>query len=455
MIERLVNILSWLDSDSITDWQTKLARDRGILIAANCPTEQSPLGQVLTWWEAIKTEGEHNAIGAQVQQFFFLSNVVTGIAGSAAGAGVAAAVLFYDGGAPINVFWAFLWLVALPLATLLLSLFIPWSKSTGLLRELNVARLLQSFLAMIRKSNPGHFITPLSSFDSFIRWRLASASQLFGLTFAIAALIVLLIKVTLSDLAFAWGSSLQINNEFVAHVTTILSAPWSHIAPQAVPDAALIDSSRYFRLGDSDDVELAKVLTRWWPFLAMSIVTYGVLLRTILLILASLQARGRLRRDFIEQPEVAALIARLNTPVLDVDAGYSQQPSRETVAVAKSSPLNISPAALVSWQRATIPKSYAGLNSFEINRATQVSEASAELLNLVRDEGALLLVTKGWEPPLLEFHDLIASLRAVIGVAAPIVVLPVNEQGETGREDHKSIWRESLAGLNDPQLFVQ
>ena len=455
MIERLVNIVSWLDADSISDWQTKLARDREILIKTDGFSIKTPFDQVLAWWTSFESETENNLPGKRIKQILFLSSIATIITGLAFGAGVAAAVLFYDGSTPINIFWAYLWLIVLPLLMLILSLFLPWSKTSGLLHELSIGRLLQSLLAMIVKSDQGNFITRLSAFESYVRWRLAATSQLFGLSFAIATLLVLLVKVTLSDLAFAWGSSLQLENNFVSQVTTILSAPWSNIVPQAVPDTELIEASRYFRLSDVGNPELAELLTQWWPFLAMGIIVYGIVLRAALFILASVQSRRRLKLDFLAQPDVAALVERLNTPVLGVVAAAQESPDAVTISATSPDESTAIPTVLICWQQAQLPKTLAGLTPIFINSVRELHDPSGALEKPFPENGALVIATKAWEPPLLEFHDVIAQLREQIEIAVPIIVMPIDEQGDAGRESDKAIWRQSLAKIKDSQLFVQ
>ena len=61
---------------------------------------------------------------------------------------------------------------------------------------------------------------------------------------------------------------------------------------------------------------------------------------------------------------------------------------------------------------------------------------------------------KGYEPPMLIFHDFMRDLRKQLGPTAAIVVLPRAVDGGAATTADLEIWRQSLASLNDGRLFV-
>ncbi|MGR8947657.1 MAG: DUF2868 domain-containing protein [Gammaproteobacteria bacterium] len=448
--------MHWLESDSATEWQEKLTRDRKTQYTPNKEGRRSPLDQVMQWWEAVQPGTDGPSAGERVDNLFFWSSVLTVLIGVIVGASVAGAVLYYDGSSPINVFWAFLLLVGLPLLTLVLSLFLPWSRRGGALSTLNTTQVVQSMLSTFSRWRENDILRVLEAFDAHLRWRLAANSQLFGLAFSCAALVVLITKVTLSDLAFAWGSSLDVNSEIVSRATVVLSAPWSSLVPQAVPDLELIETSRYFRLSDIRNEGLARSLTRWWPFLAMSVFVYGVMIRAGMFALAAFQAKRCLRNEFLAHPQVVALVARLNMPAIVSDSNETEarQTSPELATTRQFAGIE-RPSLLVIWQQAAVPDEFANVSCLTLNGVIDLDEIKAKIMAAIDGAGPVVISTKSWEPPLLEFHDALRALREMCGAATPVIVLPVDPHGKTASEAEKAVWQQSLATINDPHLFVQ
>ncbi len=81
--------------------------------------------------------------------------------------------------------------------------------------------------------------------------------------------------------------------------------------------------------------------------------------------------------------------------------------------------------------------------------------------NQTSERGDVLILVKGWEPPLLEFIDFVKSLRGhLAGDRAEIVVLPVGLDSDSHVGLHAAspaqikLWRDKLARLGDPSLRV-
>ena len=66
----------------------------------------------------------------------------------------------------------------------------------------------------------------------------------------------------------------------------------------------------------------------------------------------------------------------------------------------------------------------------------------------------LVIFSKGWEPPLLEFSDFLEALRASIGAAATLVVVPINTRGDGIEPGDREIWAQFLGRHGDPRLYV-
>jgi hypothetical protein len=70
------------------------------------------------------------------------------------------------------------------------------------------------------------------------------------------------------------------------------------------------------------------------------------------------------------------------------------------------------------------------------------------------DAERVVLISKGWEPPLLEFADLLKALRACTGENATFVVVPINTRRSGIDRADREIWAEFLGRQQDPRLYV-
>ena len=77
-----------------------------------------------------------------------------------------------------------------------------------------------------------------------------------------------------------------------------------------------------------------------------------------------------------------------------------------------------------------------------------------ELESFPRDVRQLVIFTKGWEPPLLEFNDFVLFLRELVGSEVSLTVVPVGLSGTAVEVADRRIWARSLARLGDPRLYV-
>ena len=455
MIEQFVNILHWLSEDPARDWQRKLARDREIALRNPQADTQSVLKHVLYWWSEIDSSSRSRLPGECLRRLFLFTSVITAACGLLLGGGASLALFYYDGSAPINILVAMVCLVLLPLIGFVLSLTLPFLKSTGLIGALNFGGWVQSVLRSRDVSVATSLSLVTDTFEHFLRWRLVWNSQLFGLTFSAAALAVLVLKVLLSDLAFAWGSTLNIDAATIHQFSNALSKPWSEFVPSAVPSHDLIERSQYFRLVNTQDETLAKTLTQWWPFIAMSLLCYGVISRLVALLLAGLFANHHLQRAFLREPRIVALLDRMNSPVVASESGENEKTPDEGVNTQSTFADTQGAADLViAWQGASLGDANPDAELLEIVDEQALLPHRERLKDLGPEHAVVRVITKAWEPPLLEFHDFLEALRTCLGPRAIIIVVPSSDDGDELAEQ-KSVWRRSLAKFNDANLFVQ
>jgi hypothetical protein len=88
------------------------------------------------------------------------------------------------------------------------------------------------------------------------------------------------------------------------------------------------------------------------------------------------------------------------------------------------------------------------------SRSTQQDDATVAAL--CRDSTAgVAVITKSWEPPLLEFVDFLHSVRARCNRRQAIIVLLWGGRDGGVLERDRETWRATLRQLKDPDLHVE
>lgn len=118
--------------------------------------------------------------------------------------------------------------------------------------------------------------------DERTRWRMFWLLQLVWCVVAIGLLVGFSLHLLLTDLAFGWSSTVIFDASAMTRTLEVLAAPWSWLWPTAVPDASLLDATRFQRIDpEATSVERAG---DWWPFLMASLLFYHLLPRMGLLL---------------------------------------------------------------------------------------------------------------------------------------------------------------------------
>lgn len=451
-----IDIPLWLERDRDTPWAERVRRDRAI---GREVADRAPAARVMYWWHAMAPQADAPGQGATVTRLMRRLGYIMCLAGGLSGAGLAAAVLRYDGSDPINILVAFGLLVALPLVFLIASLALPLWSSASFGGQTNAGHIVLDFL---RRQHPAvdEFFAARHADrarERVLRWRFTLSSQQLGLAFSLAALTTLLVKVSFSDLAFAWSTTLSIDAGQLRQAIGVIAGPWAAYFPDAVPDLNVIEQSRYFRL-DQDTRELSAVtLTPWWRFLALGIASYGVLPRIGAFGFAWQRARAAERAMLFAHPEVRALLDRLDAPEIAAGASSAEHAATTMDAVAPLFDGHAEGDVIVIWNgaiaRTALP---GGALLIEAGGEHSPGEDREGLQAIPPDlHGIVRVVTKAWEPPLLELHDYLSALRAHVGTAASIVVQPCGENLAAPEPRDLAVWRASLARLDDPGVYVQ
>jgi hypothetical protein len=277
-----------------------------------------------------------------------------------------------------------------------------------------------------------------------------------------------LVLVAISDLAFGWSSTLDLDTESVHGAFAFMSLPWQSWLPGAAVDLELVTGSRYYRL-ETEPVSVAEAaaLGAWWPFVLMTILVWGLAPRLLLLVFGSWRRRLALRDLLCRNPEVLALLDRLRPPHVDFGPELEEESGTAGRVKAAAPPLNSADdTGVLVWNQSVTEES---ARRWLTDR---LGVPGGPLLSLGARDGSegwvatlgeflqgrapkrLVIFSKGWEPPLLEFSDFLDALRASIGDAATIVVVPINTRNDGIEPEDREIWAEFLGRHGDARLYV-
>jgi hypothetical protein len=475
-----IDIRRWLETDRQTGFAQRLARDRAI---GRTIATTDELGRVLAWWEQVP-RGETAtaglaAQGLRVERLRRMATVALCLLGVLLGTATAGVAFAYDGRHPVNLFRLFALLVGVPAVLLLLTLVVvaaggPRPGRGGLFAALDAGRWAGAALdrlARFELFTPGAG-APLG-LAAFARWQVVVFSQWVAVGFFVGALGLAFMLVAFTDLAFGWSTTLEYPAGDVQRLFAVVSAPWAAWLPQAAPDLGLTELSRYFR-GEAPALaaERAARLGAWWPFVLMTVAVYGLLPRLLLLGFSGWRLRVATRALLRADPEVTALLDRLAAPLVapggDGSGQVPQAPGQDLPAPGRVS--GGAPCVLVIWNRAMPAQAardllgerlglrVAALCELSVLESdAQQREALAVLVRAGGDDAAqrAIVLTRGWEPPLLEFGDFLGLVRAIVGASASLTVVPIDVSGSRVDAADRAVWAQALGRLRDPRLYVQ
>jgi hypothetical protein len=280
-------------------------------------------------------------------------------------------------------------------------------------------------------------------------WRLARLTQAGGVFFNLGLISGLAGLVLVRHIGFYWETTTEATMRGVLEaVVNFLSLPWSAWWPEAVPSAAVIESSRYF---PGQTATLAPGPTAWWEFLLMTLLVWGLLPRAILWVLAwfsekralaqlDFQARHHraLWRELTGQQRAASEEKPLDgVLVLDVGgSGFSESELRPFLLRR----LRVNPTA---W------------------RSTAVLDAGAEdeaARSLARAPAGVVLLVEGWSLSIPRMAALHAKIRSSAGAETPVKFLVVQLEADHSLKpvspDETREWTRFVDSLRDPAAEV-
>jgi len=482
MLYQLLTVDALLARDAQTDLGELHRRDRTIGRELEGLAGR-PAAQVLAWAERrgeIPESGMENV--RRVERGIGLVLVALGfVLGGVAAAGV----LYYEGVGRVNVLAALALLIGVQLLTLALTviLMLParWRALVpgldavqGVFSAFSPGRLFRSIGRWLAPAAAGRFDGVLAGavaterkFGDVRKWLVLRASQMFAVAFNIGLLAVYLALVVFTDLAFGWSTTLDVDAARVQGLVETLAQPWKSWLATAVPSAELVEATRYYRAGGTAAVNAAS-LGRWWSFLLMCLVTYGLAPRLALLAFAAWRLDRAMRRTLLHLPGVAELRYRMNREAVETRAEDPESGVRAPTPPPAGEPIFLNGACVaILWggltlsdaEAARLVARAAGLATKGIHRAgvgAALEDDRETLRAAAVFAGPIAIIVKAWEPPLGELVDFIAELRGAADKGRAIIVMPMAEDPAAAPcADDIAIWRRRMASSGDPWLSVR
>lgn len=316
-----------------------------------------------------------------------------------------------------------------------------------------------------------------SVFGSLFYWPLFNLSQLFGIGFNCGLLAIMLLKVSTTDLAFGWQSTIQLSNHAIHKTVHAISLPWSFLVEGGSPTLAEIEGSRII-LKDGIYNLTTPDLVSWWPFLVLCLITYGLLLRLILFGAGKMMERFRLKRFTPATPPYLALLRRMKTPIVSTQAPPEQNQVEQQTGNEEIKQKVLQTSALLSPQLLFIADDIfdncpqlelishleaLGFSAFETHRFQESYEQDQQLKSKIGDynwqgEEGIFIVMEGWMVPLMDFLTYLSEIRELSAENTTITVALVGRPSSTiftsVEENEMHIWKQKIEALGDPYLHL-
>jgi hypothetical protein len=505
----LLDLEFFLHQDEGEDMERLATRDRAICLTLPVAVSEQP-NVLLRSWLASRRAAETTALpGALWQELFVLLSGAAALAGLSSGAGLAFSLLAYSGTQPVNVAAYFAIFVLLQLTLILLltaSIFCSNLRGISILESSLLYRLTGRlfFWLLERCTTAGRRATSRISAETRMNWAAHANSfkslrqrhgllflrpffllaQLFGISFNLGVLATTLLKVIGSDLAFGWQTTLQIDAAAVHALVAAISLPWSWL-PNCIPSLAQIEGSRLI-LKDGIYHLANQNLTSWWPFLCLSVLSYGLLPRLALFSVGIFRQRKELAQFDMQQGRFRQIFHRMRTPLVSTAARTEERQSSSE----EKKPTTAEPPddeQLVSADRklppviALIPDELATVLPFAAVAEQLRCRAGQQLRQIVpfwtldRSEEEELVTLKtamttqgcadvvilheAWQPPVQELLTWLGLLRRTIGPQAMISITLIGRPAAdslltSAQPEHLRIWRQKIAIISDSGLHV-
>ncbi len=482
-----------------------------------CKTHPGPIhrGELLKYWldrQRAAAQQTKNAPsptpGAMWEESYRIICVIGIILSFLLGAAGVLSLFSYRGDTPINVF-SFIWTMVVPQIFLMLLLILSlglkrlgvWRPIHGLyplashiIRRMG-SKLIQSTIHSLpvfqqkRLEEAYGSLTKVKIlYGSVYFWPIFNLFQIIAICFNIGVLSAMLIKVSVTDLAFGWQSTLNVSSKTLHRILETISMPWSWLTPGdlAHPSLAQIEGSKII-LKDQMSHLATENLVSWWPFLCFVIFFYGLLPRLMLLIYGIWRQHQILSRLTFTHAGCDRLIQHMQTPQMEIFSRPFpgiRTPSDEATRPTRSDPADLSkfteslPAAIL-----LIPEEVGDLFTDEIVSdrissrfrlrtlgkimyTVNIIQDRINLQNLLNQTDIppeslrLVILQEAWQPPIQEILSWFRDLRKTVGEKIGMIVALIGKPDRnykffSPKDADLLIWEQAVNSLGDPYIRVE
>ena len=219
------------------------------------------------------------------------------------------------------------------------------------------------------------------------------------------------------------------------------------LVAQATVNGDLIFASRFHPALTSLSPVNIEDMRGWWPFLILSMVTYGLLPRLLLWLLSKFFYGRQMRAAFVRLPGSERVLARMKAPLVKTqgEGAGAYLPEAESGRAVIDRRL-----LLLNWANVLAPVDIASFAEFAAVPEGNIVNAGLGSLSdemehlgsrLAKPVEHILVAVKSWEPPMADLADFLGNFARVPRCTLFLVPLP-----------HKSV---STTRLGDWQLFAR
>ncbi len=420
------------------------------------------LTKLLAWTELHKNELPNPKYSDTFTSHLYHISLFLGALALVFGFFAGMGLLSYNGKAPVNLIYFLTIAVLLPLFSMFLSLIslLGINKKRNSLLHLSPAFWLDKIISLPFKNKNKYKSVNID--PKLLNYLVLSRAQMLAFFFSIGLSIALLLKVSTEDIAFAWSSTLQIAPESFHKFLNILSFPWHWLLPSSIPSADLVAHSHYFRLGgklDSSMIADAKQLGIWWKFLAMATLFYAIITRVFVWLLVSLKMKYAIQNSITHIHGTKRLLEQMSHPIVS-----SKSMEDEASFTTKDDEyIRTIPKPLSNYTK-TLGWALKQQNICLINDALNITTKECKELggnrSIVEDnktieecDAEVLLYVKAWEPPMMDWVDMIDQLSKI---SPKITVLPLGTLQESyhAKPSDVKVWERKLALINKQKVWL-
>lgn len=422
----------------------------------------SPVKLLTRWVEKYRHHLSHPPLSQKLDRILSTATLILLIVAFVFGIFSGIALLSYSGSEPVNLIYFLGAVFLLPLLTMTTTLFAMWRANLAQSRliHLSPAYWMERMLLLLSTENRD-MIDNIQINPLIANWIVIRRSQELALAFSLGLFLALLGIVASQDIAFGWSTTLKVTPETFHQFLSMIALPWKAFLPEAVPSLMLIEQSHYFRLGgalSSTMVDHAALLGEWWKFLAMTTLTYALVLRFVFFLLTTIGLKSALKRAMLAISGVRDLLREIEEPLIETEAvaaedEFKRDDTLDGIAVA---PLNEKYTSVIGWalDESVVSRQNdrTGIAAAEIYEAGGSHTLEEDQRVVDSASGNILLYVKSWEPPTLDFIDFLMALA--MHKSEPITVYPLGtpQSDYQAAETDFDIWEQKISTIKDLKI---